>query len=77
MVERDKQGRPKRDEHGEPRRRTSHSLHPVPFAIHRRRGPELVLREDLPDAGLANVAATVLELLGFAVPGEYEPSLLA
>jgi len=77
MVERDKQGRPKRDEQGEPRRRTSHSLNPVPFIIHRRRGPELILREDLQAAGLANVAATLLELLGFAPPAEYEPSLLA
>jgi len=77
MVERDKQGRPKRNEQGEPRHRTSHSLNPVPFLIHRRRGPELVLREDLETAGLANVAATLLELLGFAPPKDYEPSLLA
>ena len=28
-------------------------------------------------AGLANVAATTLELMGFAVPEGYEPSLLA
>jgi 2,3-bisphosphoglycerate-independent phosphoglycerate mutase len=35
------------------------------------------LRDALPDAGLANLAATVLELLGFAPPDDYEPSLLA
>jgi bisphosphoglycerate-independent phosphoglycerate mutase (AlkP superfamily) len=35
------------------------------------------LRDTLPDAGLANIAATVLELLGFEPPDDYEPSLLA
>jgi hypothetical protein len=29
-----------------------------------------------PTAGLANVAATTLELLGFAAPGMWRPSLL-
>ncbi len=76
MVELDKEGRPKLDEEGRPRRRTSHSLNPVPFIIHRPQGPPLKLREDLPDAGLANVAATILELLGFAPPEDYDPSLL-
>jgi 2,3-bisphosphoglycerate-independent phosphoglycerate mutase len=76
MVELDKRGRPKLDEDGRPRRRTSHSLNPVPFIIHRPQGPPLKLRDDLPDAGLANVAATVLELLGFAPPEDYAPSLL-
>jgi 2,3-bisphosphoglycerate-independent phosphoglycerate mutase len=76
MVERDKQGRPKLDDRGVPRRRTSHSLNPVPFLIHRPGDPGLVLREDLPQAGLSNVAATVLELLGFEAPEGYDPSLL-
>jgi 2,3-bisphosphoglycerate-independent phosphoglycerate mutase len=76
MVERDKQGKPKLDAQGKPRRRTSHSLNPVPFIIHRKHGKQLRLRDDLPQAGLANVAATVLELLGFTPPGDYDPSLL-
>jgi hypothetical protein len=28
-------------------------------------------------AGLANVAATLIELLGYAAPSDFEPSLLA
>jgi 2,3-bisphosphoglycerate-independent phosphoglycerate mutase len=35
-----------------------------------------LLRDDLPRAGLANVAATVLQILGYQAPEAYEPSLL-
>lgn len=57
--------------------RTSHSLNPVPFAIFDPRAPGdgPALRE-LAGAGLANVAATALELLGFTPPADYQPSLL-
>ncbi len=75
MIERDGKGQPKFNADGSPVRRTSHSLNPVPFIIYRPH--ELLgLRKDLPQAGLANVAATVLELLGFQPPAHYEPSML-
>ncbi|UCF68307.1 MAG: 2,3-bisphosphoglycerate-independent phosphoglycerate mutase [Acidobacteriota bacterium] len=77
MAERDKKGQPKRDENGRVKSRTSHSLNAVPFIIYRKSGPPLTLRDDLPEAGLANVAASVLELLGFEPPEDYLPSLLA
>ncbi len=77
MVERDGKGRPLSDEQGRPKCRTSHSLNPVPFVVWRPTGPPLALREDMPEAGLGNVAATVLELLGFEPPAGYLPSLLA
>jgi 2,3-bisphosphoglycerate-independent phosphoglycerate mutase len=77
MVELDKSGKPKFDDRGRPRRKTSHSLNAVPFIVHKAGEHGLSFREDLPDAGLANVAATVLELLGFTPPDDYEPSLLA
>jgi 2,3-bisphosphoglycerate-independent phosphoglycerate mutase len=77
MVERDDEGRPLFDKSGRPKYRTSHSLNPVPFIVHRAKGPRLALRTDIEEAGLANVAATVLELLGFSPPDEYLPSLLA
>jgi 2,3-bisphosphoglycerate-independent phosphoglycerate mutase len=77
MYELGKRGRPKLDEGGRPRPRTSHSLNPVPFLVHRPGAAPLALREDLPEAGLANVAATLLELLGFVPPEDYRPSLLA
>jgi 2,3-bisphosphoglycerate-independent phosphoglycerate mutase len=76
MVELNKDGTPKLDAEGRPKRRTSHSLNPVPFVVRRRHGAPLLLRDDLPEAGLANVAATVLELLGYAPPEDYDPSLL-
>lgn len=57
--------------------KTSHTLNPVPLYLY---APSLVdrldLREDLDRPGLANVAATVFQLLGFQAPEGYEPSLL-
>ena len=51
---------------------TSHTLNPVPMIL--RGGPAgATLRAG---GGLSNVAATVLELLGWAAPPDYDPSLL-
>ncbi|MEM8924947.1 MAG: 2,3-bisphosphoglycerate-independent phosphoglycerate mutase [Actinomycetota bacterium] len=56
---------------------TSHTLSPVPFVIHDP-GHDGEYRLDPPDdAGLSNVAATVLNLLGYQAPDDYQPSLLA
>jgi 2,3-bisphosphoglycerate-independent phosphoglycerate mutase len=63
-------------EGGEPELRTAHSLNPVMFAVHDYSGLPIRLRDDLPDAGLANVAATILQLLDLDIPSDYEPSLL-
>ena len=78
MYERDKSGGFAIDPlTGRPRARTSHSLSPVPFAIFDPAGLEPHrLRTDLPAAGLANVAATALHLLGFEPPPDYEANLL-
>ncbi|HVI01118.1 MAG TPA: 2,3-bisphosphoglycerate-independent phosphoglycerate mutase [Enhygromyxa sp.] len=57
--------------------RTSHSLNPVPFAIFDPREPSGGPTLSLPERpGLSNLAATTLELLGFAAPDDYDPSLL-
>ena len=57
--------------------KTSHTLSPVPFVIHDSAGDNPGYRlSDVADAGLANVAATVLDLLGYEPPAEYEPSLI-
>ncbi|MDE2611986.1 MAG: 2,3-bisphosphoglycerate-independent phosphoglycerate mutase [Burkholderiales bacterium] len=77
MVERDADGRPLRTPAGVPIGRTSHTRNPVPFIVWRPAGSALALRDDLPEAGLANVAATLMELLGYVAPASYEPSLLA
>jgi 2,3-bisphosphoglycerate-independent phosphoglycerate mutase len=61
---------------------TSHTLNPVPLAIH---DPALPADDGATgpyrlappaEAGLANIAATVLNLLGFEAPDDYEPGLL-
>ena len=77
MVERDAQGRPLLGASGVPVGRTSHTRNPVPFVVWDPTRPTLALRADLPAAGLANVAATLLALLGYEAPAAYEPSLLA
>jgi len=77
MVKRDKKGQPALDKNGNIQILTSHTLQPVPIAIG---GPGLApgvsFRKDLPDGGLANVAATVMNLHGFVAPADYEPTLI-
>jgi len=53
---------------------TSHTLNRVPFTIWNHTG-ELALRQDQ-DCGLANIAATVAELLGVAAHSGWKPSLI-
>ncbi|KAL9256765.1 2,3-bisphosphoglycerate-independent phosphoglycerate mutase-like protein [Drosera capensis] len=76
MVKRDKKGKPLL-KNGQIQILTSHTLEPVPIAIG---GPGLApgvrFRKDLPTAGLANVAATVINLHGLEAPSDYEPSLI-
>ncbi len=59
--------------------KTSHTLSPVPFAIHDPNyDGEYRMIAAAPSAshGLASVAATVLNLLGFQAPPDYLPSLI-
>lgn len=56
---------------------TSHTLAPVPVLVGGPGLPAAVrFRDDLPKAGLANVTATFLNLMGFTAPDIMEPSLL-
>ncbi|CAL9062527.1 2,3-bisphosphoglycerate-independent phosphoglycerate mutase [Musa acuminata AAA Group] len=77
MVKRNKTGQPQLDKAGKIQILTSHTLQPVPIAIG---GPGLAsgvrFRKDVPDGGLANVAATVMNLHGFEAPTDYEPTLV-
>ena len=61
--------------HGRPRVKTSHTLNPVPLHVFAP-GVPVSMRRDLADAGLANLAATVLHLLGHQAPEDFQPSLL-
>ena len=60
---------------GEKIPKTSHTLNPVPCAIIGNNLEQVAL-SDISDAGLANVAATICNLLGFDAPADYEPSLI-
>ncbi|KAJ0453544.1 putative phosphotransferase (phosphomutase) [Helianthus annuus] len=76
MVKRNKKGEPILKD-GEVQILTSHTLQPVPIAIG---GPGLAagvkFRKDVPSGGLANVAATVMNLHGFVAPDDYETTLI-
>lgn len=57
--------------------KTSHTLNPVPFIIHDPAYDDEYAMAGLREPGLANVAATLLNLLGYHAPEDYEPSLVA
>ncbi|KAE8695544.1 2,3-bisphosphoglycerate-independent phosphoglycerate mutase [Hibiscus syriacus] len=77
MVKRNKSGQPLLDKNGNLQILTSHTCQPVPIAIG---GPGLApgvrFRNDVPIGGLANVAATVMNLHGYVAPNDYEPTLI-
>lgn len=57
--------------------KTSHTLSPVPFVIHDPNHDGEYRMAPPAGAGLANVAATVFQLLGYEPPADYEPSLIS
>lgn len=63
-----------KNEDGTPKPKTSHSLARVPFAIFN--GPEGTEVKEGDDFGLANVAATVVKLLGYEAPKEWLESII-
>ncbi|KAK6266267.1 hypothetical protein QUC31_017104 [Theobroma cacao] len=77
MVKRSKSGQPLYYKNGNLQILTSHTCQPVPIAIG---GPGVApgvrFRKDVPDGGLANVAATVMNLHGLVAPNDYEPTLI-
>jgi 2,3-bisphosphoglycerate-independent phosphoglycerate mutase len=78
MVERDKKtGALKRDKQGRFVPRTSHTTNPVPCVIVGPRAGRGYVWAGPSDAGLANVAATCLLLLGLRPPADYQPPLIA
>jgi 2,3-bisphosphoglycerate-independent phosphoglycerate mutase len=77
MYELDKKGNVTRDAEGRTKAKTAHTLNPVPFVlISGEDNSGYKLRQDLPAAGLSNIAATVLNLLGYEAPADYDPSLI-
>jgi 2,3-bisphosphoglycerate-independent phosphoglycerate mutase len=76
MYERSKKGGGfQTNESGSPRAKTSHTLNPVPVYVFAP-GVPLAIDPEVGGAGLANLAATVLHLLGYERPDGYLPSIL-
>lgn len=64
------------DKNGKQVTRTAHSLNPVPFAIFDPHQDHPYQMAKLDNPGLANVAATAFNLLGYCAPPDYMPSLI-
>jgi len=56
--------------------KTAHSLNPVPFIIYDPQYQGEYRMADLQEKGLSNIAATLLNLLGYEKPEDYDPSLI-
>jgi 2,3-bisphosphoglycerate-independent phosphoglycerate mutase len=76
LVERDKNGAPLFDVHGVAVPKKSHTLSPVPF-IAIDYANRTITSAGISDAGISNIAATILTLLGQPVPADYRPALVA
>jgi len=64
------------DEQGKCKPKTAHSLNPVPGIIYDPSGVANARLADVPKAGIANLAATCITLLGFIPPEDYVASLV-
>ena len=75
MYEYDKQGQISVDKTGRRKAKTSHTLNRVPLYVY---APSARVRIDgsVQKPRLANIAATTLQLMGYAAPDDYEPGLL-
>ncbi len=56
--------------------KTAHSLNPVPFVIYDTQYQGEYKLANLKEKGLSNIAATLLNLLGYEKPADYDPSLI-
>lgn len=75
MIEVDKQGNAVRDRAGNYLAKTSHTLAPVPFILCGKDAERYELAQ-VSSLGLANLAATVLNLLGLGAPADYLPPIV-
>ncbi len=76
MFEHKKSGDLVKKDNGTPKAKTSHSLNPVPCIIY---DPEFggeYKRELKEGLGISSIAATCIELLGYAPPRDYDESVL-
>jgi 2,3-bisphosphoglycerate-independent phosphoglycerate mutase len=75
MFELDSKKQYKLDARGRRAAKTSHTLNAVPFYVYAP-SVELSIDSTIARPTLANVAATVLQLMGLCAPADFEPGLL-
>jgi 2,3-bisphosphoglycerate-independent phosphoglycerate mutase len=78
MYEMDKKtGLPKADKNGNFKSKTSHTLNPVPCILYNNVCADAyTVKEDKGQFGLSNVAATMVNLLGFEAPDMWDESII-
>lgn len=77
MYETDKKGAPKADANGCYKAKTSHTLNPVPFIIYDNfYKDQYTVKTDKGTFGLSNVAATVVNMLGYTAPDMWDESII-
>ena len=78
MFETDKKtGQPKVDKNGNMKAKTSHTLNPVPCIFYDNVcAGQYTVKADNGQFGLSNVAATMVNLLGFKAPGMWDESII-
>ena len=78
MFEMDKKGQPKVDKNGKMKAKTSHTLNPVPCIIYDNTDAKdaYTVKADEGKFGLSNVAATVVNLLGYEKPEAWDESVI-
>ncbi len=77
MYEIDKKtGKPKTDKEGHYKAKTSHTLNPVPCILYNNMCDKITLKEDKGTFGLSDVAATMVNLMGYEAPSMWDESLL-
>ena len=77
MYEVDKSGMPKADKNGKFKSKTSHTLNPVPCIIYdNATADKYSVKEDKGQFGLSNVAATMVNLMGYEAPDMWDESII-
>ena len=76
MYEMDKSGQPKADKNGKYKAKTSHTLNPVPCIIYDNFYTDKYTMKEGSAFGLANVAATTVNMLGYEAPEMWCESLI-
>ena len=76
MYEHDKKGEVKYNKDGSPKRKTSHSLNPVPCFIFDPESKGEYSPVLNPGLGISSIATTCMELLGFVPTADYDKSIV-